>query len=108
MALARAGLTNVSLTNVEGRASAVGAVWEEDWLLAYEAVRQGWLTSTATDAGAPGRDDEFGGGIVDPARAMTAASGALTVSVGDPVTTLLGSSTEIREVSAGAAGSWRG
>ena len=35
-----------------------------------------WLTSTATDAGAPGRDDEFGAGIIDPRRALAAARGA--------------------------------
>ena len=63
-----------------------------------------WLTSTATDAGAPGRDDEFGAGILDPARAMAAASGQFPVDVGDPVSSLVGSSTEIREVSAGVAG----
>ena len=43
-----------------------------------------WLTSTATDAGAPGRDDEFGAGIVDPVRAMTAALGAPVTPIGVP------------------------
>ena len=32
-----------------------------------------WLAVTATDAGAPGRDDEFGSGIIDPRRAVAAA-----------------------------------
>ncbi|HYH48015.1 MAG TPA: S8 family serine peptidase [Acidimicrobiia bacterium] len=32
-----------------------------------------WLASTATDAGAPGPDDEFGSGIIDPRRALAAA-----------------------------------
>jgi hypothetical protein len=35
-----------------------------------------WLSSTATDAGAPGRDDEFGAGIIDPLRAVGAAGGS--------------------------------
>ncbi|MCA1846226.1 MAG: S8 family serine peptidase [Actinobacteria bacterium] len=41
-----------------------------------------WLTSTASDAGAPGRDDEFGAGILDPRRALTAASGAFVGPIG--------------------------
>ena len=32
-----------------------------------------WLASTATDAGASGRDDEFGSGIIAPSRALAAA-----------------------------------
>jgi subtilisin family serine protease len=71
---------------------------------ASPALVRAWLTSTATDAGAPGRDDEFGAGILDPSRAMDAASGAFSVDLGDPVSTLVGNSTEIREVSAGVAG----
>jgi subtilisin family serine protease len=35
-----------------------------------------WLSLTATDAGAPGRDDEFGAGVVDPLRALAAAGGS--------------------------------
>ena len=70
---------------------------------ASPAMVRAWLTATATDAGVPGTDDEFGAGIVDPLRAMAAASGALPVTVGDPATGLPGSSTAIREVSAGAA-----
>jgi type VII secretion-associated serine protease mycosin len=34
-----------------------------------------WLSLTATDAGAAGRDDEFGFGIIDPRRALAAAAG---------------------------------
>ena len=35
-----------------------------------------WLSQTATDAGAPGRDDEFGAGILDPLRALGVANGS--------------------------------
>ena len=35
-----------------------------------------WLSLTATDAGAPGRDDEFGAGILDPRRALGMANGS--------------------------------
>ena len=35
-----------------------------------------WLSLTATDAGAPGRDDEFGAGILDPLRALAVAGGS--------------------------------
>jgi hypothetical protein len=63
-----------------------------------------WLTSTATDAGAPGRDDEFGAGILDPARALTAAAGGHMVPAGDPAASPSTGGIEMREVSAGAAG----
>jgi subtilisin family serine protease len=43
-----------------------------------------WLSLTATDAGAPGRDDEFGAGILDPVRALGVASGSAGGG-GDPV-----------------------
>ncbi|MEW6476739.1 MAG: S8 family serine peptidase [Actinomycetota bacterium] len=35
-----------------------------------------WLTVTASDAGPPGRDDEFGSGIIEPRRALAAAGRA--------------------------------
>jgi type VII secretion-associated serine protease mycosin len=63
-----------------------------------------WLTSTAADAGLPGRDDEFGAGILDPVRALTAASGAIPVPVDDPRFSPSSGPTEVREVSAGSAG----
>ena len=65
-----------------------------------------WLTSTAADAGAPGRDDEFGAGILDPQRALSAASGAIHVPAGDPASSPLSGPVEYREVSAGAAGGY--
>ncbi|HEV7863654.1 MAG TPA: S8 family serine peptidase [Acidimicrobiia bacterium] len=63
-----------------------------------------WLTSTATDAGVPGRDDEFGAGIIDPVRALSAAAGAIAVPIGGRVASPSAGSIEMREVSAGAAG----
>jgi subtilisin family serine protease len=63
-----------------------------------------WLTSTATDAGAPGRDDEFGAGILDPVRALSAASGAIAAPIGSGGAAPSGGSIDVREVSAGAAG----
>ncbi|GAA3189151.1 S8 family serine peptidase [Dactylosporangium siamense] len=46
-------------------------------LSAVEVIRR--LTATATDRGKPGRDDEYGYGIVNPVAALTA-------SIGPPVT----------------------
>src|SRR2546430_7285959 len=63
-----------------------------------------WLPSTATDAGAPGRDDEFGAGILDPVGALAAASGGFPVAIGDAGTSPLSSGIEIREISPGPAG----
>ena len=71
---------------------------------ASPAQVRAWLTSTATDAGAPGRDDEFGAGIVDPVRALSAASGSIIVPAGDPGSSPLSGPVEYREVSAGGAG----
>jgi subtilisin family serine protease len=71
---------------------------------ATPAQVRAWLTSTAADAGAPGRDDEFGAGILDPQRALSAASGAIHVPAGDPAPSPESGPVEYREVSAGAAG----
>jgi subtilisin family serine protease len=71
---------------------------------ASPAQVRAWLTSTASDAGAPGRDDEFGAGIVDPVRALAAASGGLAVPIGVTAGTPAGGGTAVREVSAGGAG----
>jgi subtilisin family serine protease len=38
-----------------------------------------WLALTATDAGVPGRDDEFGAGIIEPSRAVAVAVAGSTV-----------------------------
>ncbi|MCA1841971.1 MAG: S8 family serine peptidase [Actinobacteria bacterium] len=69
-----------------------------------------WLTSTANDAGAPGRDDEFGAGIVDPRRALTAASGApvgpIAVDASDPSSETSGST--LAPVATGASGAGGG
>jgi subtilisin family serine protease len=43
-----------------------------------------WLALTATDAGAPGRDDEFGAGIIEPSRAVAAAGSAVDSPVLGP------------------------
>ncbi|MDQ1500845.1 MAG: hypothetical protein QOI86_4185, partial [Actinomycetota bacterium] len=71
---------------------------------ASPAQVRAWLTATATDAGSPGRDDEFGAGIVDPVRALAAASGGLAVPIGVTAGTPAGGGTAVREVSAGGAG----
>jgi hypothetical protein len=71
---------------------------------ATPAQVRAWLTSTAADAGAPGRDDEFGAGILDPQRALSAASGAIHVPAGDPASSPVSGPVEYREVSAGATG----
>ena len=71
---------------------------------ASPAQVRAWLTSTATDAGAPGRDDEFGAGILDPVGALAAASGGFPVAIGDAGTSPLSSGIEIREISPGPAG----
>src|SRR5256886_16352487 len=63
-----------------------------------------WLPSTATDAGAPGRDDEFGAGILDPVGALAAASGGFPVAIGDAGTSPLSSGIEFRGISPGPAG----
>jgi subtilisin family serine protease len=75
---------------------------------ASPAQVRAWLTSTASDAGMPGRDDEFGAGIVDPVRALAAAAGGLSVPVGISAGTPSGGGTVVREVSAGvaSAGYW--
>ncbi|MEV0560037.1 S8 family serine peptidase [Dactylosporangium sp. NPDC050588] len=48
-------------------------------LSAVEVVRR--LTATATDRGKPGRDEEFGFGIVDPVAALTASVPSVVPSV---------------------------
>ncbi|MEV4137113.1 S8 family serine peptidase [Dactylosporangium sp. NPDC049742] len=48
-------------------------------LSAAEVVRR--LTATATDRGKPGRDEEFGFGIVDPVAALTASVPSVVPSV---------------------------
>ncbi len=58
---------------------------------------RGWLSSTATDAGAPGRDDEFGAGIVDPLLALGATGG----SNGGGVVPVLGPASSPGSPSAG-------
>ena len=68
---------------------------------ASPAQVRAWLTSTATDAGVPGRDDEFGAGIVDPVRALTAAAGTVVAPAGDPSAT---GPVALREVGAGTVG----
>jgi type VII secretion-associated serine protease mycosin len=54
-------------------------------LPATEVIRR--LTATATDRGKPGRDDEYGYGIVNPVAALTASIGppvAVSPSVAEP------------------------
>jgi subtilisin family serine protease len=70
---------------------------------ATAAQVRAWLTSTATDAGTPGRDDEFGAGIVDPVRALTAAAGANVAPAGDPSSPTTGP-VALREVGTGVIG----
>ena len=67
-----------------------------------EQVRA-WLTSTATDAGVPGRDDEFGAGIVDPGRALAATAGTAVAPAGDPSSATTGP-VALREIGAGTPG----
>jgi type VII secretion-associated serine protease mycosin len=59
-------------------------------LSAADVTRQ--LTATADDKGAPGRDDEYGYGVINPVRALTAelpptASSAATAAVSPPTPT---------------------
>ncbi|MEV4511844.1 S8 family serine peptidase [Dactylosporangium sp. NPDC049525] len=51
-------------------------------LPAAEVIRR--LTATATDRGKPGRDDEYGYGIVNPVAALTASIGPSPVAASSP------------------------
>ncbi len=61
--------TSFAAALVSGAAALVRAAHPD--LSAPEVV--GLLTSTAKDAGPPGRDPQYGNGVVDPARAVTTA-----------------------------------
>jgi hypothetical protein len=90
-AYARLSGTSMAAPFVSAAAALLRAARPE----ASVAQIRAWLTGTATDAGAPGRDDEFGAGILDPRRAMTAASGAyvgpVEVPASDPSSATPGS-----------------
>jgi hypothetical protein len=68
--------TSAATAIIAGVAALVRAKYPE--LSAAEVVHR--LTATATDKGPPGRDDEYGYGIVNPVAALTADVPALTPS----------------------------
>ncbi|MDT5036504.1 MAG: hypothetical protein QOE03_1689 [Micromonosporaceae bacterium] len=74
--------TSAATAIIAGVAALVRAKYPE--LSAVEVVHR--LTATATDKGPPGRDDEYGYGIVNPVAALTADVPPLTPSASPAAT----------------------
>ncbi len=79
------GTNGQSGTGTSGSAAIVSGVAALVWsrypeLSAVEVVHR--MTATAVDKGAPGRDPEYGFGIVDPVAALTADVPPLGASAG--------------------------